>query len=79
MHNAISTQLVDAPTRSLGFAHSRACALLSQAGISPDGIVFNRMPTRSPDSYYYSDYAAAYANGRGTKPRLKAKLSEARR
>jgi capsular exopolysaccharide synthesis family protein len=60
-------------------AITRACALLSQAGISPEGIVFNRMPTGSHDSYYYSEYAAAYANGCGTKPRLKAKLSKALR
>jgi capsular exopolysaccharide synthesis family protein len=54
----------------------RACARLRQAGTSPDGFVFNRMPTRSRDSYYCSEYAGGYANG-ATKHKLKAKPSKA--
>jgi len=56
----------------------RACALLRQAGISPDGFVFNRTPPRSRDCYYYSEYPGGYADG-AAKPKLKAKLSKGRR
>jgi capsular exopolysaccharide synthesis family protein len=39
----------------------RACYLLAQAGCNPDGIVFNRLPRRSRDRYYFSEYAGEYA------------------
>jgi polysaccharide biosynthesis transport protein len=45
-----------------GRAIVRACALLSQTGSQPDGIVYNRMPRRSRDRYYFSEYAGQYAN-----------------
>jgi succinoglycan biosynthesis transport protein ExoP len=87
--NAVSdTQLIARHVQSICFviraiktpadAIIRACALLRQAGTSPDGLVFNRMPTRSRDSYYYSEYAGGYANG-GTKQKLKAKLLKGHR
>jgi capsular exopolysaccharide synthesis family protein len=87
--NAVSdTQLIARHVQSICFviramktpadAITRACALLRQAGTSPDGFVFNRMSTRSRDSYYYSEYAGGYANG-ATKQKLKAKPSKGRR
>jgi capsular exopolysaccharide synthesis family protein len=39
----------------------RACSLLAQTGCHLDGIVFNRMPRRSLDRYYFSEYAGEYA------------------
>jgi succinoglycan biosynthesis transport protein ExoP len=45
-----------------GRAIVRACALLAQTGSHPDGIVYNRMPRRSRDRYYFSEYAGQYAN-----------------
>jgi capsular exopolysaccharide synthesis family protein len=88
--NAVSdTQLIAGYVQAICFvvravktpeaAITRACALLGQGGVSPIGIVFNRMPTRSHDSYYYSEYAGGYANGRGTKLKLRAKLPKPRR
>jgi capsular exopolysaccharide synthesis family protein len=85
--NAVSdTQLIARYVQSVCFvirarktptdAIIRAGALLRQAGIHPDGFVFNRMPTRSRDSYYYSEYAGGYGNG-ARKQRLKAKPSKA--
>jgi capsular exopolysaccharide synthesis family protein len=38
----------------------RACSLLAKATHDPDGIVFNRMARRSPDSYYISAYGHEY-------------------
>ena len=35
---------------------------MAQTGSHPDGIVFNRMPRRSRDRYYFSEYAGEYAN-----------------
>ena len=45
-----------------GRAIVRACALLAKTGSHPDGIVYNRMPRRSRDRYYFSEYAGQYAN-----------------
>jgi polysaccharide biosynthesis transport protein len=45
-----------------GRAIVRACALLAKAGSHPNGIVYNRMPRRSRDRYYFSEYAGQYAN-----------------
>jgi capsular exopolysaccharide synthesis family protein len=84
--NAVSdTQLIARHVQSICFviraiktpadAITRACALLRQAGTSPDGFVFNRMPKRSRGSYYYSEYAGGYAKG-ATKQRFKAKQSK---
>jgi succinoglycan biosynthesis transport protein ExoP len=84
--NAVSdTQLIARHVQSICFvirasktpadAIVRACALLRQAGTSPDGFVFNRMPGRSRDSYYYSAYAGGYAKGT-PKQKLKAKPSK---
>lgn len=71
--NAVSdTQLIAKDVQSVCFvvraiktpprAIVRACALLAQTGSHPDGIVFNRMPRRSRDRYYFSEYAGEYAN-----------------
>jgi capsular exopolysaccharide synthesis family protein len=71
--NAVSdTQLIAKEIRSVCFvvravktpvrAVIRACSLLAQAGSSPDGIVFNRLPRRSRDRYYFSEYAGEYLN-----------------
>jgi succinoglycan biosynthesis transport protein ExoP len=71
--NAVSdTQLIAKDVGSVCFvvragktpqrAVVRACYLLAQAGgSSPDGAIFNRMPRRSRDRYYFSEYAGAYA------------------
>jgi polysaccharide biosynthesis transport protein len=76
--NAVSdTQLIAKDVQSVCFvvravktpgrAIVRACSLLAQTGSHPDGIVFNRLPRRSRDRYYFSEYAGAYvkagANG----------------
>ncbi len=45
-----------------GRAIVRACALLAKTGSHPSGIVYNRMPRRSRDRYYFSEYAGQYAN-----------------
>jgi polysaccharide biosynthesis transport protein len=45
-----------------GRAIVRACALLAKTGSHPNGIVYNRMPRRSRDRYYFSEYAGQYAN-----------------
>jgi polysaccharide biosynthesis transport protein len=45
-----------------GRAIVRACALLAKTGSHPVGIVYNRMPRRSRDRYYFSEYAGQYAN-----------------
>jgi capsular exopolysaccharide synthesis family protein len=87
--NAVSdTQLIARHVQSISFviramktpadAITRACALLRQAGTSPDGFVFNRIAMRSRDSYYYAEYTGGYANG-ATKQKLKAKPSKGRR
>jgi polysaccharide biosynthesis transport protein len=71
--NAVSdTQLIAKDIQSVCFvvravktpqrAIVRACSLLAQTGSHPDGIVFNRMPRRSRDRYYFSEYAGQYAN-----------------
>jgi capsular exopolysaccharide synthesis family protein len=71
--NAVSdTQLIAKEIRSVCFvvravktpvrAVIRACSLLAQAGTTPDGIVFNRLPRRSRDRYYFSEYAGEYLN-----------------
>jgi polysaccharide biosynthesis transport protein len=71
--NAVSdTQLIAKDVQSVCFvvravktprrAILRACSLLAQTGSHPDGIVFNRMPRRSRDRYYFSEYAGQYAN-----------------
>jgi succinoglycan biosynthesis transport protein ExoP len=71
--NAVSdTQLIAKDIQSVCFvvravktpgrAIVRACSLLAQTGSHPDGIVFNRMPRRSRDRYYFSEYAGEYAN-----------------
>ncbi len=71
--NAVSdTQLIAKDIESVCFvvravktpgrAIVRACALLAQTGSHPDGIVYNRMPRRSRDRYYFSEYAGEYAN-----------------
>jgi polysaccharide biosynthesis transport protein len=71
--NAVSdTQLIAKDIQSVCFvvravktpgrAIVRACSLLAQTGSNPDGIVFNRMPRRSRDRYYFSEYAGEYAN-----------------
>jgi polysaccharide biosynthesis transport protein len=71
--NAVSdTQLIAKDVQSVCFvvraiktpgrAIMRACSLLAQAGSQPDGMVFNRMPRRSRDRYYFSEYAGEYAN-----------------
>jgi succinoglycan biosynthesis transport protein ExoP len=71
--NAVSdTQLIVKSIQSVCFvvravktpgrAIVRACSLLAQTGNRPDGIVFNRLPRRSRDRYYFSDYAGEYAN-----------------
>jgi polysaccharide biosynthesis transport protein len=71
--NAVSdTQLIAKEIQSVVFvvravktpgrAIVRACALLAQTGSHPDGIVFNRLPRRSRDRYYFSEYAGEYAN-----------------
>jgi succinoglycan biosynthesis transport protein ExoP len=70
--NAVSdTQLIAKDAQSVCFvvravktparAVIRACSLLAQAGSSPDGIVFNRLPRRSRDRYYFAQYAGEYA------------------
>jgi polysaccharide biosynthesis transport protein len=46
-----------------GRAIVRACSLLAQTGSHPDGIVFNRLPRRSRDRYYFSEYAGEYVKG----------------
>jgi polysaccharide biosynthesis transport protein len=69
--NAVSdTQLVAKDVQSVCFvvravktperAIVRACSLLAQTGSNPDGIVFNRLPRRSRDRYYFSHYAGEY-------------------
>jgi len=71
--NAVSdTQLIAKDIQSVCFvvravktperAIVRACSLLAQTGSHPDGIVFNRLPRRSLDRYYFSEYAGQYAN-----------------
>lgn len=71
--NAVSdTQLIAKDVQSVCFvvravktpgrAIVRACSLLAQAGSHPDGIVFNRLPRRSRDRYYFSQYSGEYAN-----------------
>jgi polysaccharide biosynthesis transport protein len=71
--NAVSdTQLIAKDIQSVCFvvravktperAIVRACSLLAQTGSHPDGIVFNRLPRRSRDRYYFSEYAGQYAN-----------------
>jgi polysaccharide biosynthesis transport protein len=71
--NAVSdTQLIAKDVQSVCFvvraiktpgrAIIRACSLLAHAGSRPDGVVFNRMPRRSRDRYYFSEYAGEYAN-----------------
>ena len=45
-----------------GRAIVRACALLAKTGSHPCGIVYNRLPRRSRDRYYFSEYAGQYAN-----------------
>ena len=70
--NAVSdTQLIAKEIQSVCFviraaktperAIVRACSLLTQTGSNLDGIVFNRMPRRSRDHYYFSEYAGQYA------------------
>jgi polysaccharide biosynthesis transport protein len=70
--NAVSdTQLIAKEIQSVCFvvravktpgrAIVRACSLLAQTGSNLDGIVFNRMPRRSRDRYYFSEYAGEYA------------------
>lgn len=70
--NAVSdTQLIakDVPSvcfvvravKTPGRAIVRACSLLAQTGSNLDGIVFNRVPRRSRDRYYFSEYAGEYA------------------
>jgi len=69
--NAVSdTQLIAKDVQSVCFvvravktparAIARACSLLAQTGSHPDGIVFNRLPRRSRDRYYFSQYAGEY-------------------
>jgi capsular exopolysaccharide synthesis family protein len=69
--NAVSdTQLIAKDVQSVVFvvravktpgrAIVRACCLLAQTGSHPDGIVFNRLPRRSRDRYYFSQYAGEY-------------------
>jgi succinoglycan biosynthesis transport protein ExoP len=69
--NAVSdTQLIAKDVQSVCFvvravktpgrAIVRACSLLAQTGSHPDGIVFNRLPRRSRDHYYFSEYAGEY-------------------
>jgi succinoglycan biosynthesis transport protein ExoP len=71
--NAVSdTQLIAKDIQSVCFvvravktperAIIRGCSLLAKTGSNPDGIVFNRMPRRSRDRYYFSEYAGEYAN-----------------
>ena len=71
--NAVSdTQLIAKDVQSVCFvvravktpgrAIVRACSLLAQAGSHPDGIVLNRLPRRSRDRYYFSEYSGEYAN-----------------
>ena len=71
--NAVSdTQLIARDVQSVCFvvravktparAIVRACSLLAQAGSHPDGIVLNRLPRRSRDRYYFSQYSGEYAN-----------------
>ena len=71
--NAVSdTQLIAKDIQSVCFvvravktpgrAIVRACSLLAQTGSHPDGIVFNRLPRRSRDRYYFSEYAGEYVN-----------------
>jgi polysaccharide biosynthesis transport protein len=71
--NAVSdTQLIAKDVQSVcfvvraiktpGHAIVRACSLLAQTGSHVDGIVFNRLPRRSRDRYYFSEYAGGYAN-----------------
>jgi polysaccharide biosynthesis transport protein len=75
--NAVSdTQLIAKDVQSVCFvvravktparAIVRACSLLTQAGSHPDGIVLNRLPRRSRDRYYFSQYSGEYANA-GTR------------
>jgi capsular exopolysaccharide synthesis family protein len=82
--NAVSdTQLIAKGVQSICFvvraiktpgrSIARACTLLAQMGSKPDGIVFNRMPRRSRDSYYFSAYAGEYAKVRAKRP-LRPKL-----
>ena len=54
----------------------RACSRLAKANRYPDGIVINRMPRASRDSYYSSEYGHAYGhpNRNGTKISLVQKL-----
>jgi capsular exopolysaccharide synthesis family protein len=70
--NAVSdTQLIAKDVQSVCFvvraiktpgrAIVRACSLLAQAGSHPDGIVLNRLPKRSRDRYYFSEYSGEYA------------------
>jgi polysaccharide biosynthesis transport protein len=69
--NAVSdTQLIAKEIQSVCFvvravktpgrAIVRACSLLAQTGSNLDGIVFNRMPRRCRDRYYFAEYAGAY-------------------
>jgi polysaccharide biosynthesis transport protein len=71
--NAVSdTQLIAKDVQSVCFvvravktpgrAIVRACSLLAQTGSHPSGIVFNRLPRRSRDRYYFSEYSGEYAN-----------------
>ena len=55
-------------------AIARACALLTHAGSTLDGFVFNRMPLRSGRHYYFSGYSDCCAN-RGKKQKLKPKAN----
>jgi capsular exopolysaccharide synthesis family protein len=70
--NAVSdTQLIAKEIQSVCFvvravktparAIVRAVSLLGQTGNNLDGIVFNRIPRRSRDRYYFSQYAGEYA------------------
>jgi capsular exopolysaccharide synthesis family protein len=81
--NAVSdTQLIAKYVQSVCFvvraiktpaaAIIRACALLTQAGSVPDGIVFNRMPLNSRGHYYFPEYARGYATGGTKQQKLKA-------
>jgi capsular exopolysaccharide synthesis family protein len=74
--NAVSdTQLIAKEIQSVCFvvravktperAIVRACFLLTQTGNNLDGIVFNRIPRRSRDRYYFSEYAGEYAKAAG--------------
>jgi polysaccharide biosynthesis transport protein len=84
--NAVSdTQLIAKDIQSVCFvvraiktpgrAILRACSLLAQAGSHPDGVVFNRIPRRSRDRYYFSEYAGEYVKNTARKSHLKGTYS----